>query len=279
MAQSRNQLTNALWYLVVFIIIQVFTSFIGGIAWFMAEGQSFTAAAASLQNGVLNAKPMALITITGVTSIIIILLFALLKWSPFSYKYIRTRPWLAMIWVALLACGSIIPSAWLLEIFEFEMNSNIEEALTNIMGRPVGYIVVGILAPLGEEMVFRGAILRTLLRAFNERWAWIAIAISAMAFGAVHGNMPQFFHATLIGLLLGWMYLKTDSIFPGVVFHWINNSIAFVLANVLPQSQNEKLVELFGGNQQMVWYALGCSLCIFLPSLFQLAIRLRKADN
>lgn len=274
--KKRKLLFDAVWYFVVFLLIQVFASFAGGIAWFMADGQDFSSALTSIQNGLMNAKPMALISVTGFTSIIVILVFALLKWSPFSREYVRRRPWVTLIWVALMACGTIVPSGWLVEQVEFEMNADLEQALMHIMSKPAGYIVVGILAPLGEEMVFRGAILRVLLKVFNERFPWFAIVISAFLFGLVHGNMAQGSHAFLIGLLLGWMYWRTDSIVPGVVFHWVNNSVAFVLANLLPQTQNAKLVDVFGGNERMVWYALAFSLCIFLPSLFQLTQRLNK---
>ena len=98
-------------------------------------------------------------------------------------------------------------------------------------------------------------------------------------FGGCHGNGPQFVHATLVGLLLGWMYYRTDSIVPGVVFHWVNNSVAFVAYNLLPQSSNGTISYLFGGNQTTVMMLLLFSLCIFLPSLFQLSQRLRRTEG
>ena len=146
----------------------------------------------------------------------------------------------------------------------------------SIMSEPLGYVAVGILAPLAEEMVFRGAILRVLLRVFDRRWHWLPIVLSALLFGAVHGNLAQFVHATLLGLLLGWMYYRTDSIVPGVVLHWVNNSVAYVMSNLLPQSNEMSLQELLGGEERSVWIALGCSLCILLPSLFQLALRMKR---
>lgn len=275
----KNPLFDALWYLIVFLLIQVFASLTGSIAWFIANGQDLQAAVSSLNSGVLSSQPMGLIVVSALTSLLVIIVFASLRWSPFSRQYIRTRPWSALVWVALLACGTIIPSAWMLEVADFKMDKGIEDVLTHILSRPEGYFVVGILAPLGEEMVFRGAILRSLLNIFDKQWAWVAIVISALSFGLVHGNLAQGFHATLIGLLLGWMYWRTDSIVPGIVFHWINNTIAFVMANLLPNSQDAKLAELFGGNERMVWYALAFSMCIFLPSLYQLTLRLKKDDE
>lgn len=82
-------------------------------------------------------------------------------------------------------------------------------------------------------------------------------------------------HAFLIGLLLGWLYYRTDSIVPGIVYHWVNNSIAYVVYNLYPDPQM-KLVDLFG-TQRTVAAAVLFSLFILLPALYQLSLRLRKA--
>ena len=87
-------------------------------------------------------------------------------------------------------------------------------------------------------------------------------------------NPAQMPHAFLVGLLLGWMYYRTASIVPGVVYHWVNNTVAYVMYNLYPDP-DMTLVDLFG-NQRAVLMALVFSLCIFLPALFQLNMRLKK---
>ena len=84
-------------------------------------------------------------------------------------------------------------------------------------------------------------------------------------------------HACLVGLLLGWMYWRTGSIIPGIVYHWVNNSVAYVAANLLP-GKSDSLTEIFGGNQQSMLLSILFSLCILLPALFQLHLRMRKAS-
>ena len=103
------------------------------------------------------------------------------------------------------------------------------------------------------------------------------IAISALIFGAAHGNVPQFVHATILGLLLGWMFYRTDSIVPGVVLHWVNNSAAYLIANLIPNSEDAALIDIFSGDSRAVLMALGFSCCLILPALFQLALRMKKA--
>lgn len=235
-----------------------------------------------------DANSLAITIAVAASGIVTILLFALCQWSPFSRTYLRSKPWLSLLWVALMTFGTVIPSIWLLEILGTDMPEKAMQTMERILSQPEGYLAIGIVAPLAEEMVFRGAVLQSLLQLVNHQRLplhrkrvaiWCAIAVSSLLFGAVHGNIPQFIHATLIGLLLGWMYYRTDSIVPGVVFHWVNNTIAFVTYNLMPQSADAKLIDIFGGNERAVWLALVFSLLIFLPSLFQVATRLHKSNK
>jgi len=114
--------------------------------------------------------------------------------------------------------------------------------------------------------------LRALLRWKSN--PWVGITISAALFTLIHMNPAQMPHAFLVGLLLGWMYYRTDSIVPGVIYHWVNNTVAYVMYNLYPDP-DMRLADLFG-SERTVLMAVGFSLCIFLPALFQLNLRLRK---
>lgn len=251
-------------YLILFLCIQVFFSFIVGLVGRWVTGETVA------QTG----KTMVVISV--LSSVLTICLFVWRKWAVVSRVWLASHPWATLAWVVMLTIGTILPSEWLTEQLQVEMSPSLVKLFEDIMKEPTGYLAVGILAPLAEEVVFRGAILRTLLGLFSQRWHWAAIIISALLFGLVHGNVPQGVHAALIGLLLGWMYYRTDSIFPGVVFHWVNNTVAFLLFNLMPQLGDGKLIDLFRGDEKMMWLGLGFSLCILLPSLFQLSFRLKK---
>ena len=250
---------NALIYTVIFGAIQVIVSFIVQGIWTLVMGK----------DTVMNATGM--IITMAVFSILTMAVFLLAKWSVVSRHWVRTRPWFVLFWCVLAALGAIIQSVWLQEHMP-ELPNIVEGEFDMIMKDRWGYFVVGLLAPLAEEMVFRGAILRSLLR--WKQNPWVGIAISALLFAVVHMNPAQMPHAFLIGLLLGWMYWRTDSIVPGVVYHWVNNTVAYILYNIYP-NPNLTLVEMFG-SEQKVLMALGFSLLIFLPSLFQLNQRLAK---
>ena len=250
---------NALIYTVIFGAIQVVVSFMVQGVWMLVMGK----------DQVMNATGM--IITMALFSIITMAVFLMAKWSVVSRHWVRTRPWFVLFWCVVAALGALVPSLWLQEHMP-ELPNLVEGEFDMIMKDRMGYFVVGLLAPLAEEMVFRGAILRSLLRWKSN--PWVGIVISAILFAVIHMNPAQMPHAFLIGLLLGWMYWRTDSIVPGVVYHWVNNTVAYILYNIYP-NPDLTLLDLFGSDQK-VWMAFGFSLLIFLPSLFQLNQRLSK---
>lgn len=87
--------------------------------------------------------------------------------------------------------------------------------------------VVCLVGPVAEEFVFREGILRQLhLWQSNKFWA---VVLSALCFGVVHINPAQVFSATLLGALLGWVYVRTGDARQSIVLHIINNLTAFAL--------------------------------------------------
>lgn len=263
-------------YLVVFMLIQAVFTLIVGFASVFADGGSWSDIIAAISGKKLALSGQSMAIMMVLSSLLTLILFAKLGWGPVSKHWLRTKPYGVLAWAAIAALGSILPSEWLVEKMEYTMPEAMEQMFEQIMGEPVGYLSIGILAPLAEEIVFRGAILRKLLGIFDDRWHWVAIAVSAVIFGAVHGNWPQFVHAALLGLLLGWMYCRTGSILPGIMLHWVNNTVAYVMFNIMPQMADGKLIDLFHGNERMMVLGLIFSLFIFIPSLLQLHLRMKK---
>ena len=71
-----------------------------------------------------------------------------------------------------------------------------------------------------EEMLFRGIMLRGMLRRMSPT---AAIIISSIFFGVAHMNPWQFFSAFIIGSLAGWIYYRSRSIWPCIILHGANN--------------------------------------------------------
>ena len=221
-----------------------------------------------------------ILAITAViSSLATFILFISTKWAPVSGNYLKTRPWGVFMWSALIALGSILPMQFLAEKINLTMPEGTEEMFKSIMKVSWGYVALGIMVPVAEEIVFRGAIQRVLQNALGERNRWIAIVVSALIFGIIHFNLAQGLHAFLVGLLLGWLYSKTGSILPGFVFHWVNNTVAYLMFNLMPQMNDGKLIDFFHGNDHMMYGGLLFSLCIFVPALFQLWVRMSKGKK
>lgn len=88
------------------------------------------------------------------------------------------------------------------------------------------FLSVAVAAPILEELLFRGIILEGFLRNYSPQKA---IIWSAVIFGLAHLNPWQAFGAIAIGLLIGWLYWKTDSLLPGIFLHFANNLLAYLL--------------------------------------------------
>ena len=277
MSKKNKEILNVLWYLVVFVLVQLGVTYATLFIEMTLHPQTDADLNTTIKNLLSNDTTLVLISVIG--SALTIALFVWRKWVVLSRTYLRSNPWFTLLWVVFLGLGSILPLQWIYEQLNISLSMEMEEMFKSIMGNRWGYLALGILAPLAEEMVFRGAILRTLLNYFNGRMYWVPIIVSALLFGLVHGNMAQLLNAFLIGILLGWMYYRTESIVPGIVLHWVNNTVAYTMYKLMPQMNDGKLIDFFHGNNRLMYMGLACSLLVFIPSLYQLYVRLRKADT
>lgn len=240
-----------------------------------------------------------LLIMSGTASALTVILFTALRWCPVSRDYIRSRPWATFFWTTLLALGTILPLSWLEGFIPDSLTEDFAgEIITQMLGTTEGYFVICMLAPLAEEIVFRGAIIRRLVewgRAIREKRLdtmgkkggtaltdrkieWVAIIISSLLFALAHLNPAQVPHAIIVGVLLGWLFVKTGSIVPGFLLHWINNSMAYVMLKMFPyMSMDSKLIAYFHGNSTAMYQAIFSSLLIALPALYQLIIMKRRA--
>jgi membrane protease YdiL (CAAX protease family) len=83
-----------------------------------------------------------------------------------------------------------------------------------------------LLAPVLEEMLFRGIILRGFLQQYS---AARSITISALLFGVAHLNPDQFIVGVVLGLVNGWLYERTRSLWPCILLHGSYNIVVLYL--------------------------------------------------
>lgn len=89
----------------------------------------------------------------------------------------------------------------------------------------VQVLAVVVLAPICEEIVFRRLVINKMLSAYSMH---TAVIVSALLFAIAHGNITQGFYTFLMGILLGYLYIKTKSLLMCIIAHFINNLIAVV---------------------------------------------------
>ncbi|MBO5293407.1 MAG: CPBP family intramembrane metalloprotease [Lachnospiraceae bacterium] len=99
-----------------------------------------------------------------------------------------------------------------------------------------GVVKYGILAPVLEELIFRGVVYRICVR----RIPWQAAAVvSAVLFAVYHGNMIQGCYAFVMGLLLGYVYHHFDTLAAPILFHGAANLAVFLVSyssDTIPQA-------------------------------------------
>ena len=124
-----------------------------------------------------------------------------------------------------------------------------------------GIISITIMAPLVEELLFRGAIQGYMLRKGMKPLH--AILIASAIFGIVHMNPIQIPFAFAIGLIFGWLYYRTGSLVPGIVGHFINNSIACLqMATLTEEEFNTKTIEWLGEGPTYALFAISFAVMI-----------------
>ncbi len=118
----------------------------------------------------------------------------------------------------------------------FPVSSIVKASLGQMIGQTPNLataLAVFALAPaICEEFAFRGFILSGLEREHRTR---SAILLSALMFGFLHvllSLFQQLFNATLLGIVLGLLAVRSRSIVPGMIFHFINNALAVSLAEI-----------------------------------------------
>lgn len=125
---------------------------------------------------------------------------------------------------ALFTLGQLLPSNWLLE--HTNLPNKLKDTLEVLMKYPMGAIALSLVIPVAEELMFRGIVFKNVLNITQKPW-W-AIAISALTFAIVHLNPVQIAFALPMGIVLGWVYWRTGSLWPCIVIHITNNLSATV---------------------------------------------------
>ena len=186
-----------------------------------------------VQDCLTNARALA--TLFSTVSMLLFIHFA-------GYYKLRRGLWRSLAPKPLFTSTLLVfSSIFALNIFVqwFPLEDNLDDVFDSLSHNALGVLGLAVLAPLLEEVLFRGAIQGALMRFFDRPWP--AIIIGALVFGIIHWNPVQIVYATLFGVVLGWIYYRTGSLMSVIVGHVLNNTFA-VLTTVLGSSSEDEAV-------------------------------------
>ena len=146
-----------------------------------------------------------------------------------------------------------LPNYWNMQLTnKSSILARFYELFTEIMKQMTGgplwssFLVVAIFAPIFEEWLCRGMVLRGLLTKMKPGWA---IVVSALALNAF-----------LIGLMMGYVYYKTGSLILTMIIHFVNNGTSVILSNIERFKDYEDLywIEIMDKSTYTILFVVSC---------------------
>ncbi len=141
-----------------------------------------------------------------------------------------------------------------------------------MIGRGFFTILVSILfAPVFEEVLCRGVILESFRAKYGVFAGWIW---SSLFFGIIHGQVTAMFNATILGLVLGYAYIRSRSIFSVIILHALNNGLALAL---MAFGLNDSTFREIIPSPELYWSIWSVALLIVVIGSVIMLRNLRKA--
>ncbi len=172
------------------------------------------------------------------------IIFSIWKDKSEDYSFNLKIPKGVVIPVILLGVISIQLSLTIPISSLIPMSDEFAELFKQSIGNPsniFAFTTIVILAPGVEELIFRGVILTGRLKRYSPV---TAIIVSSILFGAVHLNPWQFISASILGMFIGWVYYRTQSISLAIIIHGFNNLTATVIEIIGFDQTNYEITHL-----------------------------------
>ena len=181
----------------------------------------------------------------------------------------RTNPALVLWGVVLLVVSSVVLEP-LLALFP--------ERYLEMLNQAIGtggwaILTTVIVAPVLEEVLFRGMILGSLRESGNTVRA---VVLSSLIFGIIHIIPQQVVNAFVVGLILGLVYVRTGSLFAVILIHALNNAVAYIQTIVL---QDDTTMRQLIGNDTLYYICYALCVLVLLGSLWALVRATRRGET
>ena len=119
-----------------------------------------------------------------------------------------------------------------------------------VWGLLFNLLVIALIPALGEELTFRGMLQQALVKGCKN--AHVGIFLSAAIFSFIHFQFYGFLPRMFLGLLLGYMFYYSGSLWTSILMHFVNNGAAVVVAYFEQRNQISTSVEDFGATDSPI---------------------------
>lgn len=210
-----------------------------------------------------------------------ILYAMLVKEKPFNYLgFKKLQPWSLL---GIVAIFTIIP--FLAMVTEWNDNISLPESMATLEQKLryiqevandtterfmtegslfSGLLIVAALAAISEELLFRSVIQKAFVKICKN--AHVGIILTAIVFSAFHGDFFGFVPRFILGLMLGYMFYLSGSIFPSMLMHFVNNGTIVMLYYLNKKEVINVDIETFGltDNVLVIILSLITTVAIFI---------------
>jgi uncharacterized protein len=241
--QKQPKLFPGIWSSLAWIILYFVFQLLGGIIVFAVVAAQSGVNFANQAELIALASNLELIALPTVISLVVagfIMLFLLWLYLRKHGRTdaIRLNQWSNLNWVSTIGISVVLVGAGLLFNYLYgtyvfpnvEMQDQVRKMFAAIPKTPLNWIIlyatVAIIAPLLEELLFRGLLQNSFA---NHMPIWAAILLSAAIFAGVHMQLYAFPALMALGAVFGVIYYITGSLRVTILLHMINNAAALAL--------------------------------------------------
>lgn len=226
----------------LFLLLQIMVSFVGAsavmAAYMLQTGADVESAQYAALNVMMDSRYMTTLTVvaTMVSAMVSVPAYWLIwgrKKTAEDRKYFRKKVLrLRTFAMIVIASFGLYYLALLIVAVIAAASPAVMEEYSELMDTALGgsevlaLLAAVILAPINEECIMRGLILKNLQRFFSTP---VVIIVQAIIFGIFHANWVQGFYALPVGAALGYVAVKSRSVVPCIFMHLFYNSLSFAV--------------------------------------------------
>lgn len=230
-------------YFGVYFLVQIVISFVYGIVWTVNEMTQLTAAGEEINDLLLTEQLLAQImdqamAMTFWAGVVTLLIY----WVRFA---VRKKNFLKEVELKPISAKGIIP----IIIFAIGFNVIVSVVISNIPwpkewidaymtnsssldGSVMSWLAAVVMAPILEEIVFRGLIYTRLKKGMPTI---VAAILASLVFGLMHGTIIWVLYAFVLGMVMTWIFERYQSLTANIIFHLAFNAMGLVLS-AIPES-------------------------------------------